>query len=138
MDPAFSKPFPPEFLPSHDLDQLPDPPPFCPAVMAETVGFSSAPDGEVTRDDGGGGEGGEIARLAMSAARPVYQEDGLLLRARMTSVVRATAHAGDPESATSSLVSTQDLRGKAALRIVRDADIVLSGMRTPCVAYPAR
>ncbi len=34
MDPAYSKPFPPEFLPSHDGYQLPDPPFGCPAFVA--------------------------------------------------------------------------------------------------------
>lgn len=34
MDPAFSEPFHPEFLPSHDGDQLPDLPFLCPAFVA--------------------------------------------------------------------------------------------------------
>jgi integrase/recombinase XerD len=40
---------PPEFLPSHDLDQLPDPPPSCPSVMAETSEFLKHSDDEAIR-----------------------------------------------------------------------------------------
>src|SRR5215212_9348186 len=34
MDPAFSKPFPPGFLPSHDSRSVADPPVLCPVVLA--------------------------------------------------------------------------------------------------------
>jgi len=71
MDPAFSKPFPPEFLPSHDLDQLPDPHPFCPSVMAETALLDVSRRRRWRRGGRGGeGRGGEaVAAARVAAAR---------------------------------------------------------------------
>ena len=159
MAPAFSKPFPPEFLPSHDLDQLPDPPPSCPAVMAETLLFEhSGRRGDTRRRRWWRGWRDRATRhvccspcLSRSQASASREDD------LCGSDDRACGGSG--ESHLFARVGA-GLRGKPMLRIVRnadivlsrmrtsccpgcghcvvrDADIVLSGMRTPCVAYPA-
>ena len=63
MDPAFSKPFPPEFLPSHDLDQLPDP---LPSVQPLWRRLRLLERLRRRGDTGAGGGGGGGALLAMS------------------------------------------------------------------------
>ncbi len=121
MAPVFSKPFPPEFLPSHDLDLLPDPPGSCPSAMAETSG-SRVP--RATRSQGGGG-GGEIALLATS-----IMEGGPLLRAKdhvrsSDELVCGIRRAPSPRS-----FKGRAFASRSVSQTVRDADTVSSGMRT--------